>query len=198
MSDKGSLVSSDGTITFEVNFVRRAGDVVEHIGNFSTDEKLVSGNEVRLVVDGKLRKQAALLHSAGHAIDACMDRCGLLTKLKATKGYHFFDGPYVEYQVCVSNARFGVFLRTHKGQRVAWRKNRVELVAVHQMHNQMTAWLQPTHRVLEKQCFVLEIVEREVQTSNVSKYSASDGVFVKRVCHFKQVSRVVLFRLVNH
>ena len=103
MSDKGSLVSSDGTITFEVNFVRRAGDVVEHIGNFSTDERLVSGNEVRLVVDGKLRKQAALLHSAGHAIDACMDRCGLLTKLKATKGYHFYDGPYVEYQVCVQS-----------------------------------------------------------------------------------------------
>lgn len=34
--------------------------------------------------------------TAGHVTDAAMTRCGHL--LKPTKGKHFFEGPYVEYE----------------------------------------------------------------------------------------------------
>lgn len=34
---------------------------------------------------------------SGHAIDAAMLQLGHLSMLKAAKGYHFVDGPYVEY-----------------------------------------------------------------------------------------------------
>jgi Ser-tRNA(Ala) deacylase AlaX len=36
------------------------------------------------------------LHSAGHAMDAAVRNAGF-TQLKPAKGYHFSDGPYVEY-----------------------------------------------------------------------------------------------------
>lgn len=53
------------------------------------------GDEVTCVVDGDRRERSARVHSAGHLIDAAMQRCGV--ELVAGKGYHCPDGAYVEY-----------------------------------------------------------------------------------------------------
>ena len=47
-------------------------------------------------VDMDRRRLHARLHSAGHLIDVAVSRARLTT-ITATKGYHFADGPYVEY-----------------------------------------------------------------------------------------------------
>lgn len=50
-------------------------------------------------IDEARRRLHARLHSAGHALDVAMARIGLGGEcLKPTKGYHFADGPYVEYE----------------------------------------------------------------------------------------------------
>ena len=58
----------------------------------------MSGKTVTCKVDGARRLKCARLHSAGHMIDVSMSRLGLLEGLIATKGYHFDDGPYVEFK----------------------------------------------------------------------------------------------------
>ena len=47
-------------------------------------------------IDGDFRKINARNHSAGHLLDVAMNRAGR-TDLKPSKGYHFQEGPYVEY-----------------------------------------------------------------------------------------------------
>ena len=47
------------------------------------------------VVHGAGRVQAAALHSAGHAVDVAVHAA--FGHLESGKGYHFADGPYVEY-----------------------------------------------------------------------------------------------------
>ena len=51
-------------------------------------------------IDIPTRQLHTRLHSAGHTIDAALKRCDgdIFSRLKATKGYHFIDGPYVEYE----------------------------------------------------------------------------------------------------
>ena len=49
-----------------------------------------------MVVDPVKRQAFSECHSAGHVVDAAMAKCGLC--LPPTKGYHFLDGPYVEYK----------------------------------------------------------------------------------------------------
>lgn len=116
-SDKGSMVSycsagsGDEAKAFKVVFVRKAVDndqVIEHIGDFCGPadwQGFLPGQQVLLKVDEVVRLVNARLHSAGHAIDAAMQRCGIFSQLKATKGYHFSDGPYVEYQGSISEAQ---------------------------------------------------------------------------------------------
>mmetsp|Transcript_49391 Transcript_49391/g.99425 ORF Transcript_49391/g.99425 Transcript_49391/m.99425 type:complete len:339 (-) Transcript_49391:182-1198(-) len=55
------------------------------------------GQGLSLAVDQGRRRECARLHSAGHALDVAMAKIGH-AELKATKGYHFSDGPYVEYE----------------------------------------------------------------------------------------------------
>ena len=47
-------------------------------------------------IDLEFRKTNARIHSAGHLLDIAMNRAGR-TDLKPGKGYHFVEGPYVEY-----------------------------------------------------------------------------------------------------
>ena len=49
-----------------------------------------------MAIDGEFRKINARIHSAGHLLDIAMNRAGR-TDLKPGKGYHFQEGPYVEY-----------------------------------------------------------------------------------------------------
>lgn len=63
------------------------------------EPSFVEGQTVRMCIDSSHREMSARLHSAGHTIDAALKRCegDIFNRLKATKGYHFTDGPYVEY-----------------------------------------------------------------------------------------------------
>lgn len=59
-----------------------------------------AGAYLQMSVDILYRQLNSRLHSAGHTIDAALKRCDgdMLRRLRATKGYHFSDGPYVEYE----------------------------------------------------------------------------------------------------
>uniref|UniRef100_M4E070 Threonyl/alanyl tRNA synthetase SAD domain-containing protein n=1 Tax=Brassica campestris TaxID=3711 RepID=M4E070_BRACM len=89
---------------------------VLHYGVFqgSNPEDVEKGKEVHLLVDesrrklnsrqGKLNRSCSLvLHSAGHLLDLCMQKVGL-GHLEPGKGYHFPDGPFVEYKGVVPQA----------------------------------------------------------------------------------------------
>jgi Ser-tRNA(Ala) deacylase AlaX len=98
-SDTGGI-SLDGVVIFEVRFVQKYQNTIEHFGNFRPDLNLhvISDKNVLLHIDKEKRIAHARLHSAGHVLDAALERCGLMSSLKARKGYHFTDGPYVEYE----------------------------------------------------------------------------------------------------
>ena len=53
------------------------------------------GDKVRVRVQADRRRLLSECHTAGHVVDAALARCQLW--LKPSKGYHFLDGPYVEY-----------------------------------------------------------------------------------------------------
>jgi Ser-tRNA(Ala) deacylase AlaX len=92
-ADHGSIES--GSAVFNVTDVRSADGVVRHFGEFS-GSPFVAGQPVALSVDKTRRLLHCRLHSAGHLIDVAVQNAGL--KLLPTKGYHFPQGPYVEYE----------------------------------------------------------------------------------------------------
>jgi Ser-tRNA(Ala) deacylase AlaX len=100
-SDTGKISSLDQSIIFEVKFVQYSSEDghIHHIGTLlqENSESFKEGNEVHLSVNSNSRLLNKKLHSAGHLIDAIMKRIGYSTKLSPGKGYHFPDGPYVEY-----------------------------------------------------------------------------------------------------
>lgn len=68
-----------------------------------TDSQLVPisiGDIVRCNVDKERRMLNSRLHSAGHLIDMALKEMG--KDWKPTKGYHFPNGPYVEYATDVA------------------------------------------------------------------------------------------------
>lgn len=92
-SDKGEILTS--ATTFQVNDVRLIDGIVHHFGNFSKGIFNLN-EEVTLKIDSDLRLLHTKLHSAGHLIDAAIRLIEL--PLVPTKGYHFPQGPYVEYE----------------------------------------------------------------------------------------------------
>ncbi len=91
-ADQGQISSSNAT--FNVNDVRLVDGVVHHYGTFSNGE-FVGDEPVMLRINPDRRLFHTKLHSAGHLIDATVRLLEL--PLTPTKGYHFSDGPYVEY-----------------------------------------------------------------------------------------------------
>ncbi|XP_059592768.1 uncharacterized protein LOC100244170 isoform X3 [Vitis vinifera] len=101
-SDTGFIAISESDIKFIVQDVRSKDGVVFHYGfiensNEELESKLEKGKEVSLHVDESRRKLNSRLHSAGHLLDICMRTVGL-GNLEPGKGYHFPDGPFVEYK----------------------------------------------------------------------------------------------------
>jgi Ser-tRNA(Ala) deacylase AlaX len=90
--DRGTIQSN--LAKFEVVDVRIAEGLVYHYGKFESGH-FTPGEHVRLSVDQERRMLNARLHSAGHLIDIAIQNLKL--NLKPGKGYHFPDGPYVEY-----------------------------------------------------------------------------------------------------
>jgi Ser-tRNA(Ala) deacylase AlaX len=91
--DQGTI-TKDGTI-FQVSEVRFADGPVRHIGQFQNGT-FAPGDSVNCTVDPDRRSLHSKLHSAGHVVDMAV------TALKLPwvpgKGYHFPNGPYVEYE----------------------------------------------------------------------------------------------------
>jgi len=87
------VISNDHGV-FSVTEVRYDDGVVNHIGTFEVGEFSV-GETVTCEVDVDTRKIHTRLHSAGHLLDIAIKDLNL--KWKPGKGYHFPQGPYVEY-----------------------------------------------------------------------------------------------------
>lgn len=92
-ADHGEIVCASGR--FMVTDVRFVDGVVYHSGSFVQGICFV-GNDVELFVDIPRREFLSRLHTSGHLIDVAMEQLGL--HLVPTKGYHFPDNPYVEYE----------------------------------------------------------------------------------------------------
>ncbi|KAM7279107.1 hypothetical protein ACFE04_006241 [Oxalis oulophora] len=109
-SDTGfitTIINDSSATKFIVQDVRSKQGIVYHYGVFAENEnensdgdielKLQSGTKVSLFVDEPRRNLNSRLHSAGHLLDVCLLDVGL-GHLEPGKGYHFPDGPYVEYK----------------------------------------------------------------------------------------------------
>ena len=92
------------TIDRETGVVTHAGTLISgHTARTcNSDEEPVAattfevGSRVQVSVDADTRRLLSECHTAGHVVDSAMARCG--QNLPPTKGYHFMDGPYVEYR----------------------------------------------------------------------------------------------------
>ena len=91
--DKGEI--KDGKSTFVVDEVRYIEGEIFHIGHFEIGDNFTENEMVKVSIDQERRKLHSKLHTAGHLVDDAMFELGY--KLKPSKGYHFPDGPYVEY-----------------------------------------------------------------------------------------------------
>jgi len=91
--DTGTI--SAGGINFTVEEVRYTDGKVQHIGRFE-HVRFMDGEEVKCRVDSERRLLNTRLHSGGHVLDMAVNELGY--DWKPGKGYHFPDGPYVEYE----------------------------------------------------------------------------------------------------
>ncbi len=102
--DKGEIQSS--SMSFRVDEVRMFDDVVWHFGSFANGI-FQTGDMVQCVVDEVRRTLNSRIHSAGHVIDAVLEDMGL--NWIPGRGYHFPEGPFVEYQGELGNLDPGSF-----------------------------------------------------------------------------------------
>lgn len=100
--DKVSIDRSTGIVT-------HSGTVLTNAKNNNNDAELFPPNSsVKVNVDASTRTLLSECHTAGHVVDAAMAKCNKL--LPPTKGYHFLDGPYVEYKGTIDVADREEFL----------------------------------------------------------------------------------------
>ncbi|MFH1188974.1 MAG: alanine--tRNA ligase-related protein [bacterium] len=100
-ADQGEIISGD-TI-FVVHDVRIDEDgIIWHFGEYKSG-KFTKGDSVILKIDKDLRILNARLHSAGHLLDCAVSNMHI-ENLNPTKGFHFSDGPYVEYDGTIENS----------------------------------------------------------------------------------------------
>jgi len=84
------------TVT-KVSFSFDTSLVTHHVSFPSSPPSPLSmGDTYSLEVDAAHRATLSAYHSAGHLVDSAIYRLGY-DYLKPSKGYHFVDGPYVEY-----------------------------------------------------------------------------------------------------
>lgn len=90
--DQGKITSPNSV--FEVREVRFVDGIVKHIGGCANGN-FAANEEILCSVDPVRRMLHSRLHSAGHVVDMAVAEQGL--SWKPGKGYHFPEGPYVEY-----------------------------------------------------------------------------------------------------
>jgi Ser-tRNA(Ala) deacylase AlaX len=91
--DQG-IIRLDST-EFKVNEVRFENGIVYHIGEYSSGA-LEPGDIVELELDSDRRMLNCKLQTGGHLVDEAVREVGL-TSLIPAKGFHFPEGPSVEY-----------------------------------------------------------------------------------------------------
>ena len=91
-SDKGTINCPGAN--FRVDKVIFNDGIVYHTGETEQGEFVV-GDKVKVEVDKDIRLINCKLHTAGHLIDSAMKAIDL--SFRPTRGYHFPDSPYVEY-----------------------------------------------------------------------------------------------------
>ena len=102
-SDIGIISTPSYSIPIHRVTLDRSTGIVTHYGKIENEnhmelakKEMVIGTKVQVQVDSNHRQIISECHSAGHIVDVAMERCGF--QLPPTKGYHFLDGPYVEYK----------------------------------------------------------------------------------------------------
>ncbi|OGZ96672.1 MAG: hypothetical protein A2679_02055 [Candidatus Sungbacteria bacterium RIFCSPHIGHO2_01_FULL_54_26] len=90
--DTGMIESPAGK--FLVEEVRWTDGIVRHIGHFEHGA-FAAGENVSCRVDAQRRMLHSRIHSAGHLVDFAVAQLAL--GWTPGKGYHFPQGPYVEY-----------------------------------------------------------------------------------------------------
>lgn len=88
-------ITQSPTAKFLVEEVRFVEGIVKHIGRFENGS-FKKGDTVKLLVNEERRRLHSRLHSGGHVVDVAINKLGL--NWIPVKGYHFPQGPYVEYQ----------------------------------------------------------------------------------------------------
>lgn len=90
-------ISCDGiTAQIEKVTIDRETGVVTHAGKMTGTIPFEVGKKVHVQVDADRRRILSECHTAGHVVDSAIARCDHI--MPPTKGYHFLDGPYVEYK----------------------------------------------------------------------------------------------------
>lgn len=90
--DTGIIASETGT--FNVTSVRFLDGIVYHFGTFEHGAFQIGAN-VTCKVNQTRRELHSRIHSAGHIIDMAVAQRGC--NWVAGKGFHFPEGPYIEY-----------------------------------------------------------------------------------------------------
>ncbi|MDO8622595.1 MAG: alanine--tRNA ligase-related protein [bacterium] len=90
--DQGTIEGPTGV--FAVEEVRFVDGIVKHIGH-TVRGPLHAGDAVSCTVDRTRRELHSRIHSAGHVVDMAVHALHL--PWVPGKGYHFPEGPYVEY-----------------------------------------------------------------------------------------------------
>ena len=94
-SDQGFIKNIHSQDLFNVTSVRFMEGAVYHYGTFMGNKFFID-DHVELTIDSKRRKLNSQNHTAGHIIDIAIRSLDL--PIVPNKGYHFPEGPYVEYQ----------------------------------------------------------------------------------------------------
>lgn len=96
-TDKGKITAYGAE--FEVEDVRFESGIVHHFGRVAAGS-FKKGDRVNLDVDAERRALNMRNHTAGHLVASVIAE--LKPELKANKGYHFPDGPYVQFEGLVA------------------------------------------------------------------------------------------------
>ncbi|MFA7286556.1 MAG: alanine--tRNA ligase-related protein [Patescibacteria group bacterium] len=91
--DQGIIENASGK--FLVEEVRFVEGIVRHVGSFESGD-FKEGEIVQCSIDKTRRVLNSRLHSAGHVVDMAVS--ALKLNWVPGKGYHFPNGPYVEYE----------------------------------------------------------------------------------------------------
>lgn len=102
-TDHGHVTTDSGSV--DVDKVSFDNGTVRHQG--SIEGNIVAGSMAHQRIDAERRRMHARLHTAGHLVMAAVDR---VAKMPALKGYHFPDGPYVEFEGTIPEEERPAFL----------------------------------------------------------------------------------------